>query len=118
MSMSGRRVTDVLRGARARIADVDHWTTKVQARAADGQACPPWHPAAVRWCAWGALHASVCRVVVREAGSLHVAFDRALVEAVDARVLRVVGDRPLEEVNDIDGHAAVLAVLDPAIGGT
>jgi len=51
----GRTAGDILRAARAVIADPAHWTQGVLARDAAGLKCQPNDPAAVCWCSVGAL---------------------------------------------------------------
>jgi hypothetical protein len=81
------------------IADKAHWTTGTLALAADGVACAPQSPAACAWCLIGAF--------MRVTGLR--GFTKA--EGVLIGLLRAV---PVH-VNDRDGHAAVLALLDRAI---
>lgn len=94
-------VLDLLRRARARIADPAHWTTHIEATDAVGLGCKPDDPCAVRWCALRALVAEGVHYSVQEA-----AWERL-------RDSSVTGSPA--SVNDDLGHAAVLAMYDQAI---
>ena len=48
-------VTQTFREARALIEAPEHWTRGSLARSEDGKPCDPRSPAAVRWCANGAM---------------------------------------------------------------
>lgn len=54
-----QRTIRILERAQERIRDPKHWTQGVEARRASGHPCAEDSPAAVRWCATGALYAEV-----------------------------------------------------------
>ncbi len=93
----------ILRAARARIADELHWTPWNLARDETGRAVSPKSPRAVCWCAFGALGA--------EGSNL---------DSIEAQALRKAAAKLFKTesagyVNDVLGHAAVLAMYDAAI---
>jgi hypothetical protein len=98
---------DVLREARALIADPDRWCQGYEAVDANGVFIDSTAPQAVRWCALGALGRVANRRQLRSTEMLDV--DEALDEAS-----RLYG-KTVDHVNDEDGHAAVLRVYDAAI---
>ena len=110
----------LLRRARARIADPEHWCQGQEALDADMQPVGPNDPAAVYWCALGALRAEFA-LVDREkfeqdgSGELDLLNEYAAdyAESVDADY--ATGRPCLTEVNDLGSHTAVLAVYDAAI---
>jgi hypothetical protein len=87
-----------LPATRALIADKAHWTTGTLALADDGNPCDPDGNDACAWCLLGAF------IRVTD-------LDIMKAEQVLAKVL---GCLP-SVVNDREGHAAVLALLDRAI---
>lgn len=92
-----------LREARALIADPAKWTAGAFARGANGRAVPPGGKHAVCWCAEGAL-AKVCRI---HADKLY------LTDAYKALHKQQMSEP--WRVNDIQGHAATIAMFDGAI---
>lgn len=100
-------VTALLQAARRRIADPARWTHGVQARDADGCGVDPLDDDAVAWCAAGALR----REAAEEDAHLF-----NLRGAAYQRLYAVTG-RSVEDVNDAQGHATVLALFDAAIRG-
>ncbi|HEX9992482.1 MAG TPA: hypothetical protein VGB14_06120 [Acidimicrobiales bacterium] len=80
---------------RSRIADEQRWTTDFWARSKSGAAVPPYSHDATCWCVEGA----------------------ALAEGLPLTpfCFAVAGRSSLAKVNDTDGHAAVLGILDAAI---
>lgn len=100
-------VLALLEAARRRITDPARWTSGVQARDAEGVCVDPRDAEAVSWCAVGAIR--------REAYDGEPD-DWALRGAAYGR-LYVVAGRAIEDVNDAQGHAAVLAIFDAAIRG-
>lgn len=98
---------DVLRAARAIIAEREHWTTGEMARNAEGNSCPWGSRDAVRFCALGAI-----RRVVRDPGDV---IDACAVLHAAARALYPEKASFVTEVNDQLGHEAVLAMFDRAI---
>lgn len=93
---------DILRAARARIEDPKNWTQGAYARDAQGRGTRGKAREAVCWCAYGALAASGGN----ELGSDGFLLESAAEELFDADVV---------DVNDKQGHAAVLQVFDAAI---
>jgi len=96
---------NILRSARARIADRKNWTTGYMARTADGTACFAESPEAVSWCALGALAAE------SGTGGLNVDGWELLIEA--SRKLYCTDS--VSSVNNCEGHLAVLGLYDAAI---
>jgi len=95
------KVHDTLVAARALIADPERWTQGAWARDEEGGPVGTLSPAAVCFCAQGAL------VHVSRSGH-----ERAL------EALSVAAGRRPTVVNDFDGHAAVLEMYDRAIEAT
>jgi hypothetical protein len=93
-----------LRAARALIEDPKRWTKGEEARNADGDPIHPSKPEAVCWCALGAT--------IRVGGNR--ADLRTLTMACALRDAEPSGFGVVD-VNDRDGHAAVLALYDRAI---
>ena len=92
--------------ARARIADGRHWCRGELARDVNGEGVCPTSASAVRRCALGALIAAAHELT----HDLDAAHDLAL------KALRPQwGTSTLVRVNDIRGHAAVLALFDEVI---
>lgn len=92
---------DVLKAARELIRDPARWCQDAFACDADGDAVHTLDPQAVRWCAVGALN--------KVAPSSEV--------SADAYGLLEVAAGPIcvSDINDAEGHEAVLAVYDEAI---
>lgn len=99
---------EVLRAARALIADPARWCQYVLAQNAHNQSVAPLDPDATRWCAVGAL----CRVLDYAGLHLWSEIEAWLREANDARLaIAVVNDSGSPE----RAHANVLATFDRAI---
>ncbi len=98
-------VANALRQARARIEKPEHFCKSVSARDAYGVAVDAKSPQACQWCVYGAID---CDLTVPDIDVLWDRTNRALHAALTA------GSHP-SIVNDIEGHAAVLAMLDRAI---
>lgn len=94
---------ETLVAARALISDPERWTTGVPARAEDGRMCDPDAPAAVRWCAMGALLAVG---PIEDSQHPYNALWGAAMTIYDTGVVTV---------NEDLGHAAVLRLYDYAI---
>jgi hypothetical protein len=115
-------VLAILKRARRRLTDPARWTQGESASAPAGAGIRfLWdggHPLADRWCAVGALAAETCRVE-RGAGGWVVLRDAVRFKAAYLRLKRycLPLGREVEEVNDGDGHQAVLALYDAAIRG-
>jgi hypothetical protein len=108
--------TELLKQARRRITDPDHWVQKTYATDAAGYGRPAASPDASRWCAVGALQAEGFHApgaVVKEA------FRRLLYLAeVPVGVCpdgTLGAGQKVEWINDHQGHGAVLALYDAAI---
>ena len=93
---------DILRAARARIADPKNWTTNHFAKTRSGMHVFGDSPYAVCWCAIGALQAEGKGYCTAEGDLLHSA----------SREL--FGSDP-EWINDNGDHPAVLRIYDRAI---
>lgn len=94
---------DVLRAARAKIADPSAWTKGVAARDALGEAIEPEDPSACCWCAIGALRAACDDVDVR------IALKLALLNTIG------FASYGLAEFNDRSTHASVIGAFDITI---
>ncbi|MCC6224705.1 MAG: hypothetical protein IT201_14575 [Thermoleophilia bacterium] len=97
-----RRVLDVLRRARRRIADPERWTAHAHARDALGNVVMPNSPEATCWCAVGAVKAE-CQD------------DNRLLSDTYEALAAVASPRTPIDVNDQLGYAAVLDMFDAAI---
>lgn len=95
----------ILRAARALIADPLHWTTASMARDERGVPTYPRSRHAVCWCALGALAQQHYSLTTANAEN----------EALCVAALELFGTRAIGSINDRHGHAAVLAVYDAAI---
>ena len=110
-------VTGLLKRARRRITDPNHWTLGTYARDAGGRVALPASPAAVQWCALGALQAEAPRGW-HLGGKRHAEFSDALhrlAEAIPERGWMTPASVP--DLNDEGDHAAVLKLYDAAIRG-
>jgi hypothetical protein len=96
----------VLERARALIADERHWCSGDFARDARGLAVGPTERNAVQRCAMGALVAAAHEIT----SNPDLAHELA---ATSMRPL--VGATALTHINDAEGHAAVLQLIDLAI---
>jgi hypothetical protein len=98
--------TQILESARALIADERHWCPGDLARDACGSPVSPTDGRAVQRCALGALVAAAHGLTG----------DSALAHRLATTAMRpLVGATALTHVNDAEGHAAVLELLDLAI---
>lgn len=93
---------DMLRAARARIADPKNWTQGALARDSNGREAPEASEKAVCWCARGAYYAEDFSSFYGGEEML----DLAAMELFDSYV---------ENVNDYRQHSDVLALYDRAI---
>ena len=98
---------DILRAARARIADPKNWTQNTFAKDADGVELTSYdlsgdEYSAVCWCAYGAIYAESSEPF-SDAGHF---LRRAARELFNSTVIRV---------NDYFGHDAVMRLYDAAI---
>jgi hypothetical protein len=103
-----RSVVDVLRAARERISDPEHWTRSAFAKSPSGRPISPWSDGAVCWCARGSVYRECGSV--SNAGLVEVFLMRATEEAKppdDAE--------PIAWLNDNGTHDDVLALYDRAI---
>ncbi len=104
----------VLHRARALIADSVRWCTRAPARDLEGAEVAPDDPAAVAWCASGALD--------RAAHDLNVSWEvsHRACRALEDATVRLHGHYLPQEVNDLaadadGGHTAVVELYDAAI---
>ena len=96
----------ILERARALIADERHWCAGQFALDARGLAVDPTGQSAVQRCAMGALIAA----------AYEITSDPALAHELAATAMRpLVGATALTHINDAEGHAAVLNLMDQAI---
>jgi hypothetical protein len=96
----------ILERARALIADERHWCSGQFALDARGLTVDPTGQSAVQRCAVGALIAAAHEIT----GNPALAHELA---ATSMRPL--VGATALTHINDAEGHAAVLSLMDQAI---
>jgi hypothetical protein len=96
----------ILERARALIADERHWCPGDLARDAMGFSVNPTDGSAEQHCALGALVAAAYEIT----SDSHLAHDLAL-----TAMRPLVGATSLTQINDLEGHAAVLALFDAAI---
>jgi len=91
------------------IAEEEHWTRCSMARNREGDPCSVWDPAAVRFCAVGALW----RAANELTGTLE-AFE--LVETIAKQVVDINSRTDcLQTCNDVEGHATVVGMLQVAL---
>jgi hypothetical protein len=93
---------DILRAARARIADPAHWTQGASARNHDGKYTNPCNYDAVSFCASGAVYVDLPYELYHQAM-------KALAGAEHGYIEKVV------EYNDNHSHAEIIAMFDAAI---
>ena len=96
----------IIEQARALIEDERHWCRSELARNKNGHSVCPTDDRAERRCALGALIAAAYRITND--------YDRARDIALRA-VRPLYGTATLVHVNDLRGHAAVLALFDEVI---
>jgi len=102
---------EVLVAARELIADEAKWTQGTAARGANGKTCPPRSKMAKQWCAVGAIY----YVAGCAYPSLHPNVATEAHDLLSETAARSEFRRCMSEVNDLDGHAATLAMFDRAI---
>lgn len=98
-------ILELLQRARARIADVSHWTQFRFAESWDGEPTDPCSPESDKWCAWGAL----LKEDESESNSLSSHAAKVLARNCPPSCPQTIW------VNDRLGHEAVLKVYDRAI---
>ena len=103
--MSNPLSRSIIGRAHALIADERHWCRGALARDKGGRAVEPTETAARRWCAFGALIAAAHEMV----GDLDQAHHLA---SLAARRMHCCST--LINVNDIDGHRAVIELFERA----
>ena len=96
----------IVERARALIADESHWCRGELARDANGMGVCPMSDEAMKRCGLGALLMAACEITRDH----RAAYDLAI------RAMRPLhGTATLVKVNDLRGHAAVLALFDEVI---
>jgi hypothetical protein len=104
--MSKQLNVHIIEHARSLIADEAHWCRRQIALDPDGMAVCATDRRASKLCAYGALIAS----------ARHMTNDRdQSYRLVSGAVTEFGGSTALIEVNDADGHAAVIALFDDVI---
>jgi hypothetical protein len=100
----------IIEGALDILSEEKRWTRCSMARNSEGQPCSVWDPGAVRFCAVGALW--------RAANELTGALDAfRLVESIAKRVIAINSRTDcLQTCNDLEGHAAVVRMLQVSLG--
>jgi hypothetical protein len=102
----------IIRRAREIISDPEHWTQCAAARDAEGNEVSPLSSSAVCFCAIGSLERATDEVHPRKE---HPTTNwNALVRAKNI-IYDMAAHRGIVEVNDIEGHAAVLSLFDKAL---
>ena len=104
--MSKHLTVHIIERARALIADEAHWCRRQIALDADGMAVCATDRRASKLCAYGALIASARHMTNDCDQSYRLVFRAAT---------QFGGSTALIEVNDTDGHAAVIALFDEVI---
>jgi hypothetical protein len=98
----------IIEKARALIEDERHWCRGELARDASGLSVGPTDSGATRRCGLGALIAAAYQIT----NDARLAHDLAI------NALRpLCGSATLVNINDVRGHAAVLALLDDVLSG-
>ena len=99
----------IIEGALHLIAEEEHWTRCSMARNREGDPCSVWDPAAVRFCAVGALWRSADDLMGTPG-----AFE--LIETIAKRIVDINGRTDcLQTCNDLQGHTAVVRMLQVAL---
>jgi hypothetical protein len=107
--MSNTLQHQIIAGALQVISEEKHWTRCSMARDIAGYPCSVWDPAAVRFCALGAMW----RAAYALTGNLEVF---PLVDDVAQQVIASNGrGDTLQTLNDLEGHAAVVQMLQTAL---
>ena len=101
--------TDVLVAARDLIAEPERWTQGSPARDAQGNRTGWGAPAAVCWCAVGAVEKAA------ESATALSGRRSVLVEAAMSELRHAIGRHAIFLFNDSHSHAEVLAAFDKAI---
>lgn len=104
--MSNPIKVQILKAARALIEDERRWCPGQLARDAMGRTVRPTDSSAVQRCALGALVAAA-HAFTQDSHQAH--------ELATAAMRPLVGATTLTHINDVEGHAAVLALFDAAI---
>jgi hypothetical protein len=104
--MSKPLKVQIIERARALIEDERHWCRNELARDANGRSIDPTDRRAARRCGLGALMAAAYEITHDHR--------RAAISALRP----TYGSSTLVNVNDIRGHAAVLALFDEALAAT
>jgi hypothetical protein len=99
----------IIEGALHILSEEEHWTRCSMARNSAGDPCSVWDPAAVRFCAIGAMWRAAYEVT----GDLEIL---PLVEDTAKQVVASNGRvDPLQTLNDLEGHAAVVQMFKNAL---
>src|SRR5262245_8730868 len=96
----------ILERARALIADEQHWCRRHLAEDVNGVSVSPTSASAVKWCGLGAVIAAAYQIT-DDFDAAHQLVHDALGPHYRAATLM--------QINDISGHAAVLALFDEVI---
>ena len=96
---------EIVRVARDLIADPEHWCWGEFAQTAVGVSCSWGSPDACRWCAEGALRYAAIKVLDFDLDSFET------LEPIGA----IAYPDSLTNINDNQGHAAVLKLFDEAL---
>ena len=94
---------EILKAARKLIEKKENWTTKTSARDAEGKSCKVTDENAHQFCVTGAIH-KVCTPYA----DCNVAYSAVV-------LLDRYAGKSVVDINDREGHEAVLNVLDECI---
>jgi hypothetical protein len=97
----------IVRKARERINDPEHWCQRTAAQTRGGEHCKPYSAIAFRFCAIGAL--------IHAALPFHDADYNKAFRTVNDIALELLGGTASCVFNDTHNHAAVLSLFDKAL---
>ena|SRR5690242_17150449 len=96
----------IVERARQLIADEQHWCRRHFGEDVNGFPASPTSPSAIKWCGLGAVIAAAYEITVDH---------RAAHDLAIRAMQPLYGTPTLVKVNDVRGHAAVLALFDEVI---
>lgn len=91
------------------ISDEANWSRGAWARTAEDRPCAWCHPSAVKFCALGALNRAAYDLAPEGVYDLAASAMQHVMEA------NCAPDRHLPEINDMEGHAAIIAMFKRAL---
>ena len=96
----------IVERARELIADEQHWCRRHFGEDAHGFPVSPTSPSAIKWCGLGALIAAAYQLTCKADAAYQVGYQALLPRYGSATVIHI---------NDVRGHAAVLALFDEVL---